>query len=173
MLTVLWLGGLRVVMFPNDHRPAHVHVPEFKGLAIRHRVWSSNVALSEQQLLPRWEIACVAGYPKDIYPREVMKQAGLAWAGQRTRFTSPELEEAVAKRLQVPAEHREFLDNVGTSKLTIALAFLLKNWKEGALKSERWRSSTQMRSPNRLNAWMVDVLDRESLPAEGAAIAAE
>jgi Fe2+ or Zn2+ uptake regulation protein len=26
MPTVLRLGGLRVVIYPNDHRPAHVHV---------------------------------------------------------------------------------------------------------------------------------------------------
>lgn len=26
MVTVAWLGGLRVVIYPNDHRPAHVHV---------------------------------------------------------------------------------------------------------------------------------------------------
>jgi hypothetical protein len=26
MPTVLWLGKLRVVVYPNDHRPAHVHV---------------------------------------------------------------------------------------------------------------------------------------------------
>lgn len=26
MPTVLWLGALRVVVYPNDHRPAHVHV---------------------------------------------------------------------------------------------------------------------------------------------------
>ena len=26
MPTVLRLGGLRVVVYPNDHRPAHVHV---------------------------------------------------------------------------------------------------------------------------------------------------
>lgn len=26
MPTVLTIGGLRVVIFPNDHRPAHVHV---------------------------------------------------------------------------------------------------------------------------------------------------
>jgi hypothetical protein len=26
MPTVMWLGGLRVVVYPNDHRPAHVHV---------------------------------------------------------------------------------------------------------------------------------------------------
>ena len=26
MLTVLRLFGLRVVIYPNDHRPAHVHV---------------------------------------------------------------------------------------------------------------------------------------------------
>ena len=26
MPTVLRLGGLRIVVYPNDHRPAHVHV---------------------------------------------------------------------------------------------------------------------------------------------------
>lgn len=26
MPTVLRIGGLRVVVYPNDHRPAHVHV---------------------------------------------------------------------------------------------------------------------------------------------------
>jgi hypothetical protein len=26
MPTVLWIGSLRVVIYPNDHRPAHVHV---------------------------------------------------------------------------------------------------------------------------------------------------
>jgi len=26
MPTVLRLGGLRVVIYPNDHRPAHIHV---------------------------------------------------------------------------------------------------------------------------------------------------
>ena len=26
MLTILRIGGLRVVIYPNDHRPAHVHV---------------------------------------------------------------------------------------------------------------------------------------------------
>mgnify|MGYP001179584790 FL=1 len=26
MPTVMRLGGLRVVIYPNDHRPAHVHV---------------------------------------------------------------------------------------------------------------------------------------------------
>jgi hypothetical protein len=28
MPTVLWIGNLRVVVYPNDHRPAHVHVIE-------------------------------------------------------------------------------------------------------------------------------------------------
>lgn len=26
MPTVLWIGGLRVVIYTNDHRPVHVHV---------------------------------------------------------------------------------------------------------------------------------------------------
>ncbi len=26
MPTILLIGGLRVVVYPNDHRPAHVHV---------------------------------------------------------------------------------------------------------------------------------------------------
>ena len=25
MPTVLWIGNVRVVVYPNDHRPAHVH----------------------------------------------------------------------------------------------------------------------------------------------------
>lgn len=31
MPTVLRLGGLRVVIYPNDHRPAHVHVKGADG----------------------------------------------------------------------------------------------------------------------------------------------
>jgi hypothetical protein len=26
MPTVLWIGNLRVIVYPNDHRPVHVHV---------------------------------------------------------------------------------------------------------------------------------------------------
>lgn len=26
MPTIAWIGALRVVIYPNDHRPAHVHV---------------------------------------------------------------------------------------------------------------------------------------------------
>ena len=26
MPTVLWIGALRLVVYPNDHRPPHVHV---------------------------------------------------------------------------------------------------------------------------------------------------
>ena len=34
MPTVLRIGSLRVVIYPNDHRPAHVHVigPEYEAL---------------------------------------------------------------------------------------------------------------------------------------------
>lgn len=34
MPTVLRLGGLRVVIYPNDHRPAHVHVLGAGGEAV-------------------------------------------------------------------------------------------------------------------------------------------
>jgi hypothetical protein len=32
--TVLRIGGLRVVIWPNDHRPAHVHVKGAGGEAV-------------------------------------------------------------------------------------------------------------------------------------------
>lgn len=34
MPTVLRLGGLRVLIYPNDHRPAHVHVLGAGGEAV-------------------------------------------------------------------------------------------------------------------------------------------
>lgn len=34
MPTILRLGGLRVVIYPNDHRPAHVHVIGSAGEAV-------------------------------------------------------------------------------------------------------------------------------------------
>lgn len=34
MPTVLRLGALRVVIYPNDHRPAHVHVLGAGGEAV-------------------------------------------------------------------------------------------------------------------------------------------
>lgn len=34
MPTVLRISGLRVVIFPNDHRPAHVHVKGVEGEAV-------------------------------------------------------------------------------------------------------------------------------------------
>jgi hypothetical protein len=34
MPTVLRIGGLRVVIWPNDHRPAHVHVKGADGEAM-------------------------------------------------------------------------------------------------------------------------------------------
>ncbi|MCY4396412.1 MAG: DUF4160 domain-containing protein [Rhodospirillaceae bacterium] len=34
MPTVLRLDGLRVVIYPNDHRPAHVHVVGGDGEAV-------------------------------------------------------------------------------------------------------------------------------------------
>lgn len=34
MPTVLRLDGLRVVIYPNDHRPAHVHVKGAAGEAV-------------------------------------------------------------------------------------------------------------------------------------------
>jgi hypothetical protein len=34
MPTVMRIGGLRVVIWPNDHRPAHVHAKEANGEAV-------------------------------------------------------------------------------------------------------------------------------------------
>lgn len=34
MPTILRFGGLRVVIWPNDHRPAHVHVKGSDGEAV-------------------------------------------------------------------------------------------------------------------------------------------
>lgn len=34
MPTILRIDGLRVVIWPNDHRPAHVHVKGAKGEAV-------------------------------------------------------------------------------------------------------------------------------------------
>jgi len=34
MPTVFRFNGLRVVIYPNDHRPAHVHVPGAAGEAV-------------------------------------------------------------------------------------------------------------------------------------------
>jgi hypothetical protein len=34
MPTVLRIGGLRVVIWPNDHRPAHVHIKGAGGEAV-------------------------------------------------------------------------------------------------------------------------------------------
>jgi len=34
MPTVAWIGALRVVVYPNDHRPAHVHVIGGGGEAV-------------------------------------------------------------------------------------------------------------------------------------------
>lgn len=34
MPTILRIGGLRVVIYPNDHRPAHVHVRGGGGEAV-------------------------------------------------------------------------------------------------------------------------------------------
>jgi hypothetical protein len=34
MPTVLRFGNLRVVIYPNDHRPAHVHIKGAKGEAV-------------------------------------------------------------------------------------------------------------------------------------------
>ena len=76
MPTVLRFDGLRVVVYPNDHRPAHVHViggggeavfvlncPEgpatlqesfgFAGRALRHAVATLNDALPA--LCEAWE----------------------------------------------------------------------------------------------------------------------
>ena len=36
MPTVMRIGGVRVMIWPNDHRPAHVHVVSGSGEAVFH-----------------------------------------------------------------------------------------------------------------------------------------
>jgi hypothetical protein len=61
MPTVLRLGGLRVVVYPNDHRPAHVHVIGGGCEAVfRLNCPAGPVELRENYRFPAGEIAAIA-----------------------------------------------------------------------------------------------------------------
>jgi hypothetical protein len=66
MPTVLRSGGLRVVVYPNDHRPAHVHVigRDQEGV-FRLNCPGGPVELRENYGFPRREIASIAAVLDD------------------------------------------------------------------------------------------------------------
>jgi hypothetical protein len=66
MPTVLRLGGLRVVVYPNDHRPEHVHVisAEFEAV-FRLNCPSGPVALRENYGFARRDIARIVSELQD------------------------------------------------------------------------------------------------------------
>jgi hypothetical protein len=57
MPTVLRLGGLRVVVYPNDHRPAHVHVIGSDQEAVFRLNWPAE--LHENYGFSRSEITAI------------------------------------------------------------------------------------------------------------------
>ncbi len=61
MPTVLSIGGLRVVIYPNDHRPAHVHVIG-NGCEALFRLHCPNgePELRENYGFPRKDLAKIA-----------------------------------------------------------------------------------------------------------------
>ena len=60
MPTVFRLGGLRVVVYPNDHRPAHVHVIGRGCEAVfRLNCPAGPVVLRENYRFPVGEIAAI------------------------------------------------------------------------------------------------------------------
>jgi hypothetical protein len=61
MPTVLRFGGLRVVVYPNDHRPAHVHViGQGHEAVFELNVPMGGVALRENYGFSRSDLAEVA-----------------------------------------------------------------------------------------------------------------
>lgn len=57
MPTVLRLGGLRVVIYPNDHRPVHVHVIGTDAEAVFNLESPSGpVTIRENYGFPRREV---------------------------------------------------------------------------------------------------------------------
>jgi len=61
MPTILRIGGLRVVVYPNDHRPAHVHVTGNDCEAVfRLNCPAGPVELRENYGFARHEITSIA-----------------------------------------------------------------------------------------------------------------
>ena len=57
MPTVLRFNGLRVVIYPNDHRPAHVHViGSGREAVFKLNCWTGPVELRENYGFSRREI---------------------------------------------------------------------------------------------------------------------
>ena len=62
MPTVLRLGRLRVVVYPNDHRPAHVHViGQQREAVFRLNCPRGPVELRENYRFPAVEISAIRG----------------------------------------------------------------------------------------------------------------
>ena len=58
MPTAMWIGKLRVVVYPNDHRPAHVHVIGQGGEAVFELNRRANlVSLRENYGFAKRELA--------------------------------------------------------------------------------------------------------------------
>jgi hypothetical protein len=58
---VLWIGSLRVVVYPNDHRPAHVHVIGQDNEAVfEFNAPSGPVTLRENYGFNRRDLARIA-----------------------------------------------------------------------------------------------------------------
>ena len=61
MPTILRLGALRVVVYPNDHRPAHVHViGNGREAVFRLNCPAGPIEPRENYGFPRREIATIA-----------------------------------------------------------------------------------------------------------------
>jgi hypothetical protein len=61
MPTILRLGALRVLVYPNDHRPAHVHViGNGRQAVFRLNCPAGLIELRENYGFPRREIARIA-----------------------------------------------------------------------------------------------------------------
>lgn len=61
MPTVLRIGALRVVVYPNDHRPAHVHVMgRGNEVVLQLNVSDGSVSVRENYGFSRKEVAVIA-----------------------------------------------------------------------------------------------------------------
>ena len=61
MPTVLRLGSLRVVIYPNDHRPAHVHISgQGKSAVFELNSPAGSLSLRENYGFPEHQIGKIA-----------------------------------------------------------------------------------------------------------------
>lgn len=69
MPTVLSIGALRVVVYPNDHRPAHVHVIGNAHEAVfALNIPAGNVTLRENYGFARGELSAIRSGLVDNLP---------------------------------------------------------------------------------------------------------